>query len=35
MDFTVPEEIEMLRRTMARFITEELIPRRLLKEDRW
>src|SRR3990170_10527 len=26
MDFTVPEEIEMLRRTLRRFVTEEVIP---------
>jgi len=26
MDFTVPEEIEMLRRTLGRFVAEEVIP---------
>lgn len=26
MDFTVPEEIEMLRETLRRFVTEEVIP---------
>jgi len=26
MDFTVPEEIEMLRQTLRRFVTEEVIP---------
>ena len=26
MDFTVPEEIEMLRQTLGRFVTEEVIP---------
>lgn len=35
MDFTVPEDIDVLQRTMARLITEEVIPRRLLKEERW
>ena len=26
MDFAVPEEIEMLRKTLMRFVTEEVIP---------
>ena len=26
MDFAVPEEIEMLRQTLRRFVTDEVIP---------